>query len=529
MRPLLILAAASLSAASLTVSQRSEPRTWNPVTAIDNPSRDLIRLLHADLVHINRQTLATEPALAESWAVSNGGRTFTLQLRRGVRFADGQPFTAADVAFTFEVYLDPATGSPQRDLLVINGKAPRVRVLGENRVAFDFAEPYGPAERVFDSVFILPRHKLEPLYRPGRIAAATADDLPGLGPFRLEKYEPGRRAVFQRNPHFWRAGLPRLDNVIVLFAADQEAEVVRFRGGETDLISRLPARAFEALRRELPGYGFADAGPSLEYHFLFWNLNEPGKPWSSPAFRRAVSLAADRTGMVKLAYGGRAAAIAQPVSPSNKPWFHAGLPVPARNVENARKLLRDAGFRTGDEGALLDVSGQPVSFTLATNAANQQQVQMAALLQQDLKAIGIQVQVTPLEFRSLVDRILKTREYAAAIMALAPGDADPGAEMNVWSASGRSHFWRLDPARQEPWEKEIDAAMQRQMATADQLERRRLFHRVQAIAAEQMPLVCLVSPHLLLAHKPGLRGVKPALLPPFTLANVEEIYWEKKR
>src|SRR5271166_3990241 len=91
---------------TLVIAQRSEPKTLNPVTAADAPSREVIGRMTADLIHINRDTQQTEPALAKSWSVSKDGRVFTIKLRHGLRFSDGQPFDADDVVFSFQLYLD---------------------------------------------------------------------------------------------------------------------------------------------------------------------------------------------------------------------------------------------------------------------------------------------------------------------------------------------------------------------------------------------------------------------------------------
>src|ERR1700684_3411082 len=106
----------------LVIALRSEPKTLNPALALDEPSRDVIRCMTADLIHINRGSLKTEPSLAKSWSVSRDGRQYTLQLRRGVRFSDGQPLDADDVVFSFQVYLDEKIDSPQRDLLIVGVK-----------------------------------------------------------------------------------------------------------------------------------------------------------------------------------------------------------------------------------------------------------------------------------------------------------------------------------------------------------------------------------------------------------------------
>ena len=108
----------------LVASLRSDPKTFNPLLVMDSASRSVVELMTADLVHINRQTHESEPSLAKSWEVSEDGRRYRLELRRGLCFSDGHPLDAADVVFTFEAYLDENLGAPQRDLLVIGGKPP---------------------------------------------------------------------------------------------------------------------------------------------------------------------------------------------------------------------------------------------------------------------------------------------------------------------------------------------------------------------------------------------------------------------
>src|SRR6266481_8260389 len=123
----------------LVVSLRAEPKTLNPLTAADAPSREVIGAMQADLVHINRATQLTEPALAQSWKVSPDGLEYTLILRKGLRFSDGQPFDADDVLFTFRVYLDENVHATQRDLLIIGGKPITVRKVDAWTIVFRMA------------------------------------------------------------------------------------------------------------------------------------------------------------------------------------------------------------------------------------------------------------------------------------------------------------------------------------------------------------------------------------------------------
>ena len=181
---------------TLVVALRAEPKTFNPVMAVDFPSLTVIRRLMADLIHIDRDSKKTGAALAKSWSASPDGRRFTLELRRGIRFSDGHPLDAADVLFTFRVYLDEQVAAPHRDLLIVGGKPIEVVRLDSHTLRFELAEPYAVGERLFDSIPILPRHRLEEAYREGRLSDAWGLGTPpaeivGLGPFRLEKYVPG--------------------------------------------------------------------------------------------------------------------------------------------------------------------------------------------------------------------------------------------------------------------------------------------------------------------------------------------------
>ncbi len=144
----------------IVIALRSEPKTLNPLTAPDTTSREVIGAMQADLVHINRATQLTEPALAKSWKVSADGLQYTLTLRRGLKFSDGQPMDVEDVLFTFRVYLDETVRAIQRDFLVVGGKPIAVRKVDAQTVAFTLARPYGVAERLFDGLPILPRHLL---------------------------------------------------------------------------------------------------------------------------------------------------------------------------------------------------------------------------------------------------------------------------------------------------------------------------------------------------------------------------------
>ncbi len=536
----------------LVVAERAEPKTLNPVIATDAPSREVIGRMHADLIHINRLTQKTEPALAKSWSISRDGTTFVLKLRKGVRFSDGQPFTADDVLFTFQVYLDEKLNSPNRDLLMVGNKPIEVEKVDPYTVRFHLSQPYAAAERIFDSIAILPKHALESAYRDGKLGQSwnlnTAPaQVAGLGPFRLKQYVAGQRVILERNPYYWKADsngnrLPYLDEVAFVFVGNEDAQVLQFQGGSTDLLSRVSAENYALLSRDATGRGYQlnDLGPSLEYNFLFFNLNDlssRGMPETAAKqawfrdlrFRQAVSAAVDRDAIVRLVYAGHGAALWSDVTPGNRLWVNPNLPHPPRSVEHARELLKSAGFTWRNDGQLLDPHGQAVEFSMITSSSNQQRMKMATLLQQDLTQLGMNVHVVPLEFRAVVNKVFQKFDYEACILGLGGGDADPNAEMNVWMSNGSTHIWNLGEAHPSTeWEAEIDQLMQKQLVTTNYKRRKALFDRVQQIVAENLPMIFLATPDVLTGAQPQVANFHPAVLDPYVLWNVDEMYLRQR-
>jgi peptide/nickel transport system substrate-binding protein len=148
---------------------------------------------------------------------------------------------------------------------------------------------------------------------------------------------------------------------------------------------------------------------------------------------------------------------------------------------------------------------------------------MLALIQQDLARLGIQLNAVTLDFPSLIERITRTFNYEAVLMAFANVDLDPSAQMNIWVSSAANHQWNPNqktPAT--PWEAEIDKLMAAQSGSQDRAQRKLYFDRVQQIVADKVPILFLVNPNALSAVSPNVKNVTPAALPP-------QIYWNAER
>ncbi len=533
----------------LIYAQKTEPKTLNTLVVTDSASKEVIQRLMADLVHINRETQQTEPALAKSWKVSPDRRRYTLTLRRGLRFSDGAPFTADDVVFSYRCYLDEKLHSSQRDLLILDGRPVVARKLDDYHVVFELPRPYAAGERLFDSFYILPRHLLEKAYREGRLAevwglGTPPSQIAGMGPYRLKRQVLGQRMILERNPYYWKADsagnrLPYLAELDFEFAGSEDLQAMRFEARESDILNRVSARNYAALLKdaERRGLRLVDAGPGLEFSFLFFNLGDLPPDVSSAvrrhqeffrsqAFRAAVSMAIDRQSLVRLVYLGYAAPLAGPVPPGNRKWIDSRLPAPVCSPAGARRILAAGHFRWDSGGRLLSPEGQPVEFTIAVSSGSPERVRMATLIQDDLSKLGMRVEVATVEFRSLLDRLQQTRDFDASIVGMASADADPNVDMPLWLSSGANHLW--NPLQKSPatsWEAEIDRLMRRQIVTPEYTARKRLFDRVQELVMANFPVIPLVAPHILAGSRSGLMNFEPAVMEHYTLWNVEELYW----
>ena len=503
----------------LRLAVQGEPRSADPQIAADEPSDLLAYLTHGVLVRINRYSLQPEAELAQAWKTNPDSKGIVFTLRAGVKFSDGNPVTSADVCYSVTRILAPKLDAPNGDAL--RGAAGAVRCSADGgRVVMSFDKPLASAERWFDGIAILP---------------ASGKERTGAGAFQIREWQPGAFVALQRNAYYWRrdaagAVLPYLDGVRLEVQRNRDLELMRFENGELHVVNNLDPELYDRLQAKGAGTALS-VGASLDSEQMWFNqssaapITDAKKGWfRSTLFRQAVSRAIHRDDMVRVVYRGHATPAAGPISPANRLWVNTSLKPSPADPAAALTLLRKAGFTLAN-GVLKDAGGRPVEFSIITNAGNKSRERMAVMIQQDLSAIGIQVRVAPLDFPSLIERITKSFDYDACLLGLVGSDLDPNGSMNVWLSSAANHQW--NPNQKTPataWEGEIDRLMQAQALSVDPAARKRAFDRVQAIVAEQVPFIYLIHRNSMVGVSPRLRGVKPAIVRPQVLWNVEQLW-----
>ena len=498
-----------------------EPKTFNPLLVDDEASENIRYLTGGVLIRLNRQSQTVEPALAASWEVSRDRHTITFHLRKGVHFSDGTPFTSDDVAYTMKLLTDPQTHSPTGDAFRSGEGSVEVHTPAIDVAVITFPAPIAGLDRLFDQVAIMSAH-------------SPRKEMAILGPFYVSDYKSGSYVLLQRNPNYWKHdaqghALPYLDRVRLDIQRNRDIELVRFRRGELQLINRLDAEQFERLRHDNPA-ATRNAGTGLDAEELWFNqspsapLPEYKKAWfRTTEFRKAISLAINRSDLSRVVYSGYAKPAYGPVSPSNHFWFNSSLEDPKYDPKSALTLLTRAGFRYENE-VLKDGAGNRVEFNLITNSGNSPRERMAAMIQQDLAQAGIKVNIVTLDFPSLIERMNHTFDYDACLLGLVNTDLDPDSQMTVWLSSGENHQW--NPNQTAPataWEAEIDRLMRAQASAPTDQERKAKFDRVQQIAAEQQPFIYLINKDVLLAVSPALLGAAPVVLNPQAFWNAETL------
>jgi peptide/nickel transport system substrate-binding protein len=275
-----------------------------------------------------------------------------------------------------------------------------------------------------------------------------------------------------------------------------------------------------------------DLGPAFENEMLWFNqkpdspIADYKKAWfQSRNFRRAISESIHLDDIVKLVYQGRATAAAGIISRANQFWLKQGLAPHPFDLGSARRRLAQDGFKTAVGQPLVDKNGNVVEFSLVTSSGSKTRTRIAALLQDDLAQIGIRLNIVPLDFPSLLERIGRTANYESALLGLVGEDIDPGSDANVWLSDAPQHMW--NPNQKQPataWEGEIDKLVAVQSSTADQARRKAAFDRIQQIIWDEAPVIHLVNRNALVAISPRLRNVQAAVMNPHVFWNAESLY-----
>lgn len=443
-------------------------------SASDSPVIEALNLPPMDADFDCRMTF--DPALAASWQFGEDVRSITLHLRDDVTWEDGQPVTADDYAFTYDLVADPSVGSPRADMLARMVPGARPKVIDAHTVEFQFTEAYDRIAMLQHvNLPLLPKHVLD--HAAGDRASLRAHALNTTaplsnGPWRLTAWEKGTRLVLEPNPKFTGPAsfVPRLKRVIFKVIPEYADRVAALKAGSVDLVDQLLVADADALAAEHPEVQLRRRGWRT-MDTVMWNTVEPAdyarrsselRPGEHPSdvapnrifgdrdVRRALASAIDVDKLIK-------ELLTSPVTGEvyGRPAVGTITPalcgVHADDIQRfpfdpaaTRTQLAALGWADTNGDGWLDKGGQPMRFTMLTNAGNQRRARAATLIQANLKDVGIDMQIEQLESNTFFER-LRARDYDAALSGWAAGlNVDAAA---IWGADSEFNFTSYHSAR----------------------------------------------------------------------------------
>ena len=529
------------------------PKTFNPFNSKDNISSAMSEIMYDGLLTTHPVTGQPIPKLAKSFSISEDGKEYTINLRHGIKWSDGKPITADDVVFTWRDIILAGLGNTSiRDSIVIDGKLPTVYKIDDYTVKFVTPEPFAPFIRMLSSP-IAPKHIFEPAVKKGAQYFETflstntkPKDLVISGAFKLKEYVPAQRVVYERNPNYYIINkngdkLPYLDRLVYLIVGDLNNEVLKFEAKELDTINLQGAKVARYKAME-PHSDFTihNLGPNTGTIYLAMNLNNrknnDGKFYVPPKkqawfndvnFRKAVDYAVDRKNIVLNIANG----IGEPLFTAeslNSIFLNTNLKPYDKDLNKSRELLKKSGFYWDKQGRLYDKFNNRVEFDMLTNAGNTEREAIGVMIKQDLEDLGMKVNFKPIEFNSLVNKLVNTLDWDMVIMGFTGSPLEPNGGKNVMMSDGTLHVYnmRLEKDKNSPrydFEKKIDEMFIKGALATKFEDRKKYYDEYQKIIYDEKPFVYIYSPTVIVAIRDKFKNIFPTSLGGVTY-NIEEIY-----
>lgn len=531
------------------------PKTFNPFNTKDATSSTMAEIMFDGLVTTKPDTGEVIPKLAKSFEISKDGKIYTIKLRKGITWSDGKPITADDVVFTWNKIILAGLGNTStRDSVYIDGELPVVEKIDDYTVKFTTKKPFAPFLRIL-SASIAPKHVFEPVVKKGSKyfesfwgTTTQPKDFITSGAFRLKEYVPAQRIVFVRNPNYYEINLkgeklPYLDKIIYLIVGDLNNEILKFEAKELDIISLRGSNVGRYKEREKKSdFVIHNIGPDTGTMFVAINMNkrknQHGKyyvdskkqEWfNDKNFRDAIDWATDRQSLVNNIANGLASPLFTAESLNSiylNEKLKNGHP---QDINKAKAYLEKSGFKLKN-GVLYDKNNNRVEFDLYTNAGNTEREAIGVMVKQDLEDLGMRVNFKPIEFNSLVNKLVNSYDWDLVIMGLTGSPLEPHNGKNVWYSNGSLHLFNQRPADKPytdrlPWEAELDRIMDEASLKVNFEDRKKLYDQYQQIIYEEKPIIYLYSPVRVIAIRKKFKNIFPSPLSGVA-GNLDEIYIE---
>ncbi len=492
---------------SIRVGALADARMLLPLFASDSASADISSLIFNGLTKYDRNINLTGD-LAESWEIKKGGREIIFHLRKRVLWHDGEEFTSRDVLFTYRAVTDPKNPTPYGG---IYGPVEKVEAIDKYTVRVIYKEPFAPALESW-GMGILPAHLLE-----GKdLAKSELNRVPvGTGPYRLKRWITGQRIELERFEDYFE-GRPNIKKYIARIIPDISTMFLELKFGGIDYMGLTPAQyklkaETEYFKERFQRFRY----PAFGYTYLGFNLLD--ERFRDIRVRKAIAYAIDREKIIKGVLLGYGRPCTGPFPPDS--WaYNKNIKGYPYDPQKALELLKDAGWVKDKDGLLKQIGvpqkssgllghryGRPFKFTVLVNQGNSQRLMAAQIIKEDLKKIGIEMDIKVLEWQTLLHQFIDKKLFEAVIMGWALS-RDPDI-YDIWHSSKtrEGEFNFISYANPE-----VDRLLLQGRTTLDINKRKKIYHRIHEILHEEQPTVFLYVPDALPVIHKRFKGIEPS-------------------
>lgn len=478
---------------TITIGLLSDAKRLLPLLASDSASAEISGYIFNGLTKYDKD-IKIIGDLAASWDISPDGLKITFHLRRGVKWHDGAEFTAEDVLFTYKTVTNPNIPTPYSS---IYGPVKKVEMLNRYTIKITYKEPYAPALESW-GMGIIPKHVLE-----GKdLTSPEVNRHPvGTGPYKLKEWVTGQKIVLEVFTDYFEKK-PNIDRFIARIIPDTATMFLELKFGGIDFMGITPPQyKLQANTDFFNKYFQKFRYPAFGYTYLGYNLLNP--MFSDKRVRQAIAHAVNKNEIIAgvlLSYGTPCTGPFPPES-----WaFNSSVKDYEYNPDKTIKILSELGWKKNARG-LLEKNGKTFTFTVITNQGNESRLKAAQIIKEQMKKVGIEMNIKVLEWQAMLHEFIDKKRFEAVIMGWALS-RDPDI-YDIWHSSktkeGEFNFISYK-------NEEIDRLLIEGRQTFDMTKRKKIYHRIHEILAEEQPCTFLYVPDALPVLHKRFKGVEKA-------------------
>ena len=476
----------------------TDPVTLNPVLSSSLYDRRVAWYLFTPLVNFDAD-LKEIPGLADSWEISADLKQYTFHLNPKATWSDGTPVRASDVIFTMNAILNPKNEAPQIAGQFEQYDAASSKVIDDHTVLLAFKEGLASQLSHFNDLIPLPEH----VYGRGDFRNDFITRAVGSGPYRLVHRIPGKEILLERRPDFWGTK-PYIQNIRFKLVTDSTTAWNAVKRGDLDE-SIIPSDTWmmESTRPELQRYLDFRRFYTLNYNYIAWNNKDP--LLADKRVRRALTMCVDLKTIINGLYHGTARAMTGPFTPDQ--WaYNPTVPAVEFDPEGAKRILASVGWLDTDGDGILDHDHKPLKLDMIFIAGNATTTSFVQLYQAELKRIGIQINILPLDASTAFQRVLAGNYQAAYLGWSLDPDPDPFQlfHSSQWPPHGQNVVFYKNPL--------ADQLIEQGRTIFDRSKRQAIYRRLHEVLADDQPYTWTMQVSVKWAINKRVRNVKESKL-----------------